>query len=146
MMKDYKGDTASVAGEAFDPSPANLDARTQRFTLPNGMKVALLPNKTRGEAVSFSVSLHFGDEKSVFDKATTGTLTGSMLMRGTTKRSRQEIEDTFDKLRARSSVTRHANRRARRRCQTYRAQLPDALRLVAEVLREPRFPRPNSRR
>ena len=53
MVKDYKGDTAVAAGEAFDPSPANLDARTQRFTLPNGMKVALLPKKTRGEAVNF---------------------------------------------------------------------------------------------
>ena len=42
-------------GEAFDPTPANLDARTQRFTLPNGMKVALLPKKTRGEAVSFAL-------------------------------------------------------------------------------------------
>ena len=60
-----------MAGETFDPSPANLDARTQRFTLPNGMKVALLPKKTRGEAVSFSLTLHFGDEKSVFGKAST---------------------------------------------------------------------------
>ena len=30
MVKDYKGDVASTAGETFDPSPANLDARTQR--------------------------------------------------------------------------------------------------------------------
>ena len=51
MVKDYKGDAAVAAGEAFDPTPANLEARTQRFTLPNGMKVALLPKKTRGETV-----------------------------------------------------------------------------------------------
>ena len=139
MTKDYKGDTASVAGEAFDPSPANLDARTQRFTLPNGMKVALLPRKTRGEAVSVSIALHFGDEKSVFDKATTGTLAGNMLMRGTTKRGRQEIEDTFDKLRAKASVT-GTQTGAQGSLSTYRAQLPDALRLVAEVMREPAFP------
>jgi zinc protease len=49
MVKDYKGDAAAMTGEVFDPTPANLDARTQRFTLPNGMKVALLPKKTRGE-------------------------------------------------------------------------------------------------
>ena len=48
MVKDYKGDPAAVTGETFDASPANLEARTQRFTLPNGMKVALLPKKTRG--------------------------------------------------------------------------------------------------
>ena len=139
MTRDYKGDTASLAGEAFDPSPANLDARTQRYNLPNGMKVALLPRKTRGEAVSVSIALHFGDEKSVFDKATTGTLAGNILMRGTTKRGRQEIEDTFDKLRAKASVT-GTQTGAQGSLSTYRAQLPDALRLVAEVMREPAFP------
>src|SRR4029453_3487924 len=48
MVKDYKGDPPAGAGETFDTSIANLDARTQRFTLPNGLKVALLPKKTRG--------------------------------------------------------------------------------------------------
>ncbi len=53
MVKDYKGDPAVAAGETFDATPANLDARAQRFTLANGMKVALLPKKTRGETVQF---------------------------------------------------------------------------------------------
>jgi zinc protease len=139
LVKDYKGDAAAVTGEAFDASPANLDARTQRFTLPNGMKVALLPKKSRGEAVSFNLSLHFGDEKSVSGKAAQGALTGSMLMRGTNKRSRQEIEDTFDKLRAKVSVG-GSQTGASAGGQTYRAQLPDVLRLTAEILREPSFP------
>jgi zinc protease len=139
LVKDYKGDAAAVAGEAFDATPANLDARTQRFTLPNGMKVALLPKKTRGESVSFQLSLRLGDEKSVSGKAATGTLTGSMLMRGTAKRSRQEIEDAFDKLRAKVSVG-GTQTSASAGGQTYRAQLPDVLRLTAEVLREPSFP------
>lgn len=139
MVKDYKGDIAVAAGEAFDPTPANLDARTQRFTLPNGMKVALLPKKTRGEAVSFNLSLHFGDEKSVFGKATTGALTGSMLMRGTAKHSRQELDDALDKLRAKMSAG-GSQVGASVSGQTYRKELPDVLRLAAEVLREPTFP------
>ena len=28
VRKDYKGDAPSRAGEAFDPSPANIEART----------------------------------------------------------------------------------------------------------------------
>ncbi|MEO8507838.1 MAG: insulinase family protein, partial [Betaproteobacteria bacterium] len=139
LVKDYKGDAAAQTGEVFDPSPANLDARTQRVTLPNGMKVALLPKKTRGETVSFTLSLHFGDEKSVFGKASQGALTGSMLTRGTTKRSRQEIEDAFDKLRAKVGIS-GALTGASASGQTYRAQLADTLRLAAEVLREPSFP------
>ena len=139
VVKDYKGDTAVTAGESFDPSPANLDARTQRFTLPSGMKVALLPKKTRGEAVNFNLTLRFGDEKSVFGKASVGALTGGMLTRGTTKKSRQEIDDAFDKLRAKVGVS-GTQTGASASGQTYRAQLADVLRLTAEVLREPSFP------
>ena len=139
LVRDYKGDAAVAAGETFDPTPANLDARAQRFTLPNGMKVALLPKKTRGESVSFNLALRFGDEKSVHGKAATGALTGGMLTRGTAKRSRQEIEDAFDKLRAKVGVS-GTQTGASASGQTYRAELADALKLTAEVLREPSFP------
>ena len=72
MVKDYKGNAAVEAGEAFDPSPANIDARTIRVTLPNGMKLALLPKKTRGGTVSASLVLHFGDVQSVTGKGVAG--------------------------------------------------------------------------
>jgi zinc protease len=39
------------AGECFDPTPANIEARLIRRTLANGIKVALLPKKTRGGTV-----------------------------------------------------------------------------------------------
>ncbi len=139
MVKDYKGDAAATAGETFDTSIANLDARTQRFAIPNGMKVALLPKKTRGEAVNFTLSLHFADENSAFGKQADGQFTGSMLARGTTKKGRQEIEDTLDKLRARVGVSGNEVG-ASVSGQTFRKELPDTLRLVAEVLREPSFP------
>ena len=40
MVKNYKGNAAVAQGESFDPSPANIDARTIRVTLPSGMKLA----------------------------------------------------------------------------------------------------------
>src|SRR5439155_566457 len=128
LVKDYKGDAAATAGETFDTSIANLDARTQRFTLPNGLKVALLPKKTRGEAVSFQLSMHFADEKSAFGKQADGQFTGSMLTRGTTKKGRQEIDDTFDKLRAKVSANGNETG-ASASGQTFRKELPDTLRL-----------------
>ena len=45
VLKDYKGDAAMAAGEAFDASPKNIESRTERYTLPSGMKVALLAEK-----------------------------------------------------------------------------------------------------
>ena len=139
MLKDYKGDATAAAGEVFDTSTANLDARTQRFTLPNGMKVALLPKKTRGEAVTFALTMHYGDERSVFGKQADGALTAAMLKRGTAKKNRQEVEDTLDTLRAKVSVV-GSEVGAAASGQTFRAQLPDTLRLVAEILRQPSFP------
>ncbi len=139
MVKDYKGDATATLGETFDTSIANLDARTQRFALPNGMKVALLPKKTRGEGVNFTLSLHFADEKSAFGKQADGQFTGAMLMRGTKSKSRQELEDAFDKLRAHVSINGNETS-ASASGKTFRKELPDTLRLVSQVLREPSFP------
>ena len=139
MVKDYKGDAAVGAGEAFDATPANLEARTQRFTLANGMKVALLPKKTRGGMVQFALRVHQGDERSLIGRDTDGTLAASMLMRGTTRHSRQQISDALDASRTGLSINGEGTG-MQVRGQTVRENLPAALRLVAEILREPSFP------
>ncbi|TMG86308.1 MAG: insulinase family protein [Betaproteobacteria bacterium] len=139
MVKDYKGDAPLAAGETFDPTPANLEARTQRFTLGSGMKVALLPKKTRGATVQLNLRLHQGDERALAGKDTEASLAASMLSRGTAKRSRQEIADALDAYRARLSITGSATG-TDVRGHTVRAKLPDTLRLAAEILREPSFP------
>jgi zinc protease len=97
MMKDYKGDAAVSLGEAFDPSPQNIDARTQRSALPGGLKLALMPKETRGDAVSATLRLQWGDENSLKGTSTAGSLTGAMLMRGTTKHTRQQLQDELDR-------------------------------------------------
>src|SRR5262249_32602246 len=39
LLKDYKGEQAKAQAESFDASPANIEARTKRLTLPNGARV-----------------------------------------------------------------------------------------------------------
>ncbi|HZQ62556.1 MAG TPA: pitrilysin family protein [Casimicrobiaceae bacterium] len=139
MVKDYKGEAATSAGEAFDPTPANLEARTQRFELANGIKVAFLPKKTRGETVELQLTMHLGDEKSVFGRRPEGSLAASMLMRGTRKHTRQQIEDALDALRAKLNVG-GGETGVSATGHTVREKLPDTLRLLAEIMREPAFP------
>ena len=139
MVNDYKGDPSVSAGEAFDPSPANLEARTQRFVLPNGMKVALLPKKTRGETVRFVLRVHYGDEASLKGTAPRGTLAASMLSAGTRKRDRQAFEDRLDQLRAKLSIS-GGETETTAQGETRRTHLPDLMRLAAEALTEPAFP------
>ena len=139
LLKDYKGKAAVEEGEVFDSSPANIDARTQRFTLANGMKVALLPKKTRGGAVTATVVLHYGDEKNVFGQGTAAQFAGAMLMRGSSKYTRQELSDELDKLKTQMAANGGDND-ATLNITTVRANFPAALQLAAEVLRHPAFP------
>ena len=139
MLRDYRGDPAMAAGEAFVATPGNLDARTERFTLANGMKVALLPKRTRGETVKVALQVDQGDEQSLFGRMPQGTLMAQMLDRGTRRKSRQEIEDALDRLRAKVAFT-GSETRTTATAETYRTQLADTLALLAEMLREPSFP------
>ncbi len=134
-LAGYKGSATVDAGEAFDATPANIEARVQRRSLANGIKVALLPRKTRGGNVVAQLSLNWGDEASKAARATACSMASGMLGRGTLKRSRAEIRDTLDRLKASVSVgTEGASLTARR------GELEAALRLAAEMLREPSFP------
>jgi len=138
LVKDYKGDATVAAGEAFDPSPANIDARTERANA-GGIKLALLPKKTRGNTVVALMTLRFGDEHSLMNRGTAGELAGSMLMRGTARHTRQQLKDEFDKLKASVQVS-GGPTSANVRIETTRENLPAVIKLVAEVLREPAFP------
>ncbi len=139
VLKDFKGGEAIAQGEAFDTTPANIEGRLVRTKLPNGMKVVLLPKKTRGGTVVALVNLRFGDAKSVFGKVPAAQLAGAMLMRGTKNKSRQQIQDEMDRLKARIMVT-GGPTTASASIETTEANLPGALRLAAEILRQPSFP------
>jgi len=140
MLKDYKGQAAIEDGEAFDPSPANIDARTIRVTLSNGMKLALLAKKTRGATVTAILTMHYGDEKSLFGKDAAAQFTVAILMRGTRSHTRQQLQDELDKLKAQMSVGGSVGAGTTVSINTVRTGFPGALRLAAEVLREPAFP------
>ncbi len=139
LVKDYKGEALVAAGEAFDPSTTNIESRTVRATSAGGIKTAFLTKKTRGNVVIATMNLRFGDEKSLMNRATAGSFAGDLLMRGTTKHTRQQIQDELDKLKARVRVG-GSPTGANASIETTRENLPAVLKLVAEILREPAFP------
>ena len=106
-----------------------------RKQLANGIRAAFLPKKTRGGRVVASLTLHWGDEKSLTNREAACSFAGSMLMRGTRKKSRAELQDAFDKLNASVSIGGDGAS-----VEVRRENLAAALRLVAEALREPAFP------
>ncbi len=133
-LKDFKPKQATSLAEAFDPSQANIDKRSKRIDI-GGMKVVLLQKKNRGETVNVSMRFHTGDEKSLFGQQTIGNLTSQMLMRGTTKYSRAQLKDEFEKLKVAGAVNGLGGT-----FQTTKQNVVDAIRLAAHTLREPAFP------
>lgn len=139
LVKDYKGTQTIAAGEAFDPTPENIEKRVQRLTLPSGVKAALLPKKTRGEVAVVNLTLHYGNEKSLRGVTSATQFLGPMLERGTKQHTRQQLEDELDKLGARVNFGGNLGELTVG-IECKRPNLPAVLKLVGEMLRSPTFP------
>ena len=154
LVSNYKGRDPIAAGEAFDVSPANLEARTLRFTLPEGIKVALLPKKTRGEKVHATLTLRYGNAENLKDFEAAASFLPQLMLRGTKHLTRQQLIDELDRLKANLSAGSGQGRGGRGgggapaasagsvsfSIQTKRDKLPAVLDLLRQVLREPTLP------
>lgn len=138
MVNEYTGGEAVAQGEAFDPTPANIEARTTRSRI-GGLQTAFLPKKNRGGTVFATIRLRFGDEKSLMNRAAAGNMTAALLNRGTSTRTRQQIQDEFSRLKANVGIFGGATQ-ATVNIETIQANLPEVLDIVAEILKEPSFP------
>jgi zinc protease len=139
LLAGYTGDAARSVGEEFDPSVANIDARTQRVELPGGVTLVMLPKETRGDAVVAMVRLNTGDERSLRGSGRVGNLIPQMLTRGTLSKTRQQIQDELSIRQSQLNVGGGPNTVVAN-VQTTRQHLAAVLELAIEVLREPAFP------
>ncbi|GAB3990055.1 pitrilysin family protein [Spirosoma daeguense] len=138
MVEGYKGRAVVAQGEAFDASPANIDGRTKRIELPNTIELAMLPKLTKGNEVNARLTLRYGDEKSLMNKGLISTMTAAMLDKGTSNRTRQQIRDELDKLKAQVGVSGGGNQ-MNVSIKTDKANLPAVIRLVGDILKNPVF-------
>ena len=139
LVGGYTGRAALAAGEAFDPTPENVEQRVKRGTVGEGIKTALLPKKTRGETVNLTLNLRYGNPDSLKGRSAAAELLGPMLLRGTKTKTRQQIQDELDKLKTTLSIRSDVGI-VSVGIQTRRANLPAVLELLGEVLRGPAFP------
>ena len=100
----YAGAEAVAEGEVFDATPENIESRVTRSVVGGGVKVNLLPKRTRGATVHATMTFHIGSLDAIKGKRTAGTLAPSMLQRGTAHHTRQQLRDAFDHLQANVSV------------------------------------------
>ncbi len=136
---DYKGRQSAASGEAFDVSPASIEQRTKRLALPGGIKVALLKKATRNQAVNLQLTLRYGNEKNLRGLTTACEFLPDLMARGTKKLSRQQLQDALDGQSAELNANGEAGA-ATFSIETKRDNLPAALELLRQVLREPSLP------
>ena len=138
LLADYTGREDRAAGEAFDPTPDNIEERLVRFELANGTRVALLPKSTRGNRVHGQVSMRTGTLESLSGLGNVPGTTSSMLWRGTDNRSRQDIRDELDELQANLNLGGDSVVSAR--IEGRRDSLDGVLELLEDMLKQPSFP------
>ncbi len=136
IVSTYKGQAAVSQGEAFEASNKNLEARTTRASLPFGMKLALLPKRTRGETVHLALRFAYGNATTLTGQRTIGDLAARMLLRGTKTKSRQQVKDALDALRAQVSVQSEPQGLVVN-VEVRKPQLAETLALIIESLTQP---------
>ncbi len=139
LVQGYQGKQQVSAGEEFDVSYANIDARTITGQIPGGAKYAFLPKETRGGMVHLNMTLRLGSEPTLAGKGAVARMTARMLRRGTTSRTFQQINDLFDQLKANVSIT-GSGQLVQVQVSTVRDSLVKVLAVVHDVLRNPSFP------
>jgi len=105
LVEGYKGKADLAQGEAFDPTPANVESRVKRGTIGEGMQYAVLAKKTRGETVVVSMSIRVGNLDSLKGKSGAFGYLDDMLQRGTKTKTRQQISDELSRLGAVLTIT-----------------------------------------
>jgi zinc protease len=161
LLANFKTEFKVDHGETFDPSPANIESRIVRAKLSNGMKLVMLPKQSAGGRLSATVELHFGDEASLAGHNAAAQFAGSLLMAGTKTKTRQQIQEEMQKLDAQISVSGGggagggggrggrgggggasgaAMANASASVSAPAANFEAALRLAAEILKQPAFP------
>jgi zinc protease len=146
LVSDYKGREAIAAGEAFDATPENIEKRVERQQI-EGIKVTLLPKKTRGAEVQLLLTLRYGNENDLKELKDAAAFLPELMLRGTKQLSYQQLRDELDRLEATLTASGGgggfgpgAPGEISFSIQAKRDTLPAVLAILKQVLREPALP------
>ncbi len=139
LLEGYTGREALAAGEAFDPSTTNIDARTKTFVLDNGAELAVLAKSTRGGSVQLRMNLRFGDDSTLRNLGAAPGMVPGMLTRGTEGLDRAAISRRLVELKSSLNIGGGASG-VMVSASTDRENVSALLELLATVLKQPTFP------
>jgi zinc protease len=125
-------------GERFDPTPANLESRSQFKTLPSGIQLETLKKQTRGNAVVLRMHLQWGEPRATTAALGTG-MVDELAFEGTPAIDKQKLRDEFVRLKADVNLD-GGNQGATLSISAEKDTLLEALKLAADVMQHPLLP------
>ena len=138
LLKGYKGQEVASKKETFENSIANIKKHVEYGTLPNGGKYALLEKPAKGDKITATIQLRFGNSESLANKTQIGSLLAGMLKTGTTTKTKEQIHDEMDKFKTNISFSDYAGV-LNINISTDKQNLDSALNLLTGLLKNPGF-------
>lgn len=138
LLQGYKGKEVAAQKANFENTIENIKKNTVYGTLPNGGKYALLEKPTKGDKITASILLRFGDEKNLRNKSIIGYILAGLLETGTTSKSKKVIADELDKIKTDISFSGSAGSLTIN-INSDKQNLPAALVLLDDMLKHPKF-------
>jgi zinc protease len=137
QMQAFKPQAGMAQAEAFDVTPANIDRRTERGRA-GGLQYALLPKTTRGASVAATLRLRIGNLEALRGQSEIAAVMAALFDKGGNGLGRQQVQDRLDALRTELSFA-YRGGVLSVGLSSRRAHLPEAIDLVAGLLRRPAF-------
>ncbi|HUH47836.1 MAG TPA: insulinase family protein, partial [Arenibacter sp.] len=138
LVAAYKGREDLGTGEAFDVAYDAITARLDKGVLSNGIAYGIIDKKNRGKTVRLIFSTRNGDVKTLSNKGVAPSFTASMLNKGTSSKTRQQIDDELSKLKS-SIFFGAGNGNVYATINSTEENLMPTLALMAEMLKNPTF-------
>jgi zinc protease len=139
LVVNYKGKEGLSAGEAFDVSYENIQK-----TLDTGIiektpiEYGFIKKNNRGETAIVNFTIRNGNVEDFMNKGKIASYTGRMLNKGTTTRSRQDIEDELSALKSSVNVG-SSNGLISASVNSTKGDLMSSLDIMTDMLKNPVF-------
>lgn len=139
LVTNYKGKEGYGAGEAFDVSYENIQKRLNSGMLQKTpIEYGFIKKDNRGKTVTLSFTFRNGNVNDFMNKGRIAGYTARMLNKGTANNSRQDIEDKLSAIKS-SVYFSGSNGRVSANISTTEAYLMEALALMTDMLKHPKF-------
>jgi len=139
LVTNYKGKEGFGAGEVFDVAYDNIKKRLDTGVLQKKpIEYGFIKKDNRGETVTLSFAIRNGTLEDLMNKGMVAGYTARMLNKGTTTKSRQDIEDKLSAIKS-SVFFSGSNGRLTANVVSTKENLNEALLLMTEMIKNPLF-------